>query len=66
MTDHAPGDLVVALGEAQERSKAWRMNTSGLQNESQCATIKKHIKTFFEIIMVQLIRLLYGILLNPI
>lgn len=49
MTDHAPVDLVVALAEAQERSKAWRMNTSVSQNESLCAIIKKHIKTFFEI-----------------
>lgn len=49
MTDHAPIDLTVALGEAQERSKGWRMNTSVLQNENMCANLKSHIKTFFEI-----------------
>lgn len=49
LTDHAPIDLVIAVGEAQERSKGWRMNTSILQNEGFCANLQNHINMFFEI-----------------
>ena len=49
MTDHAPIDLVVSLGVAQERSKGWRMNTSVLHNEGLCVNLREHISTFFEV-----------------
>lgn len=46
-TDHAPIDLVIAFGEARERSKGWWLNTSVLQNEGSCANLRNHINTFF-------------------
>ncbi len=48
MTDHAPIDLVIVFGEAREKSKGQRMNTSILQSEMSCIDLRTHINTFFE------------------